>query len=100
MNVTQRSLAKAQAQGIFPLIGYSYFEYANALRTEDPYSALLFAEYANELSGLDVYFEQSNLPRIVVPWSQVGLVVAGILIGAGVSFLTLNRAKQSFRKKR
>ena len=100
LNVTQRSLAKAQAQGIFPLIGYSYFEYANALRTEDPYSALLFAEYANELSGLDVYFEQSNLPRIVVPWSQVGLVVAGILIGAGVSFLTLNRAKQSFRKKR
>jgi len=46
---TERALARAQSKDIFPLIGYSYYEYSQALRKEDPYSALLFAEYANEM---------------------------------------------------
>ena len=80
---TQRALARAQAKQIFPIIGYSYYEYAKALQTEDKYSALLFAEYANELSTLDVYFAESRPSLLVrVPLlSDILLVVGGIALG-------------------
>jgi uncharacterized protein len=62
LDATRRSLARAQSKGTFPLIGYAYYEYARALRTEDPYSSLLFSEYASELSNLDIYFTKHKSP--------------------------------------
>ncbi|MEM4637665.1 MAG: S16 family serine protease [Candidatus Woesearchaeota archaeon] len=41
--------------GVFPILGYSYYEYANSLKEKDPYSAMLYAEYALEMSNLDMY---------------------------------------------
>lgn len=93
--VARRALADAQAQGIFPLIGYAYTEYAEALRTEDPTSALLFAEYANELSGLDIYFENSSF-QVIVPWNELGFVGLGLIVGIIVGLLV----PQRYRKKR
>lgn len=49
-------LAKAQQKGIFPIISYSYYEYANSLKDKDKASALLFTEYALEFANLDIYF--------------------------------------------
>ncbi|MBI4151102.1 hypothetical protein HY492_03175 [Candidatus Woesearchaeota archaeon] len=78
---TQRALVRAQAKQIFPIIGYSYYEYAKALQSEDKYSALLFAEYANELSTLDVYFAESK-PSLRIPLlSDLLLVFGGIALG-------------------
>lgn len=91
----RRSLADAQAQGIFPLIGYAYTEYAAALRVEDPTSALLFSEYANELSGLDVYFDKPAL-SFTVPWERFGLLGLGVVLGIVVGLLI----PQRYRKKR
>ncbi len=80
LSIAQRSLARSQSKNIFPLIGYSYYEYAKALRNEDQYSSLLFAEYATELSNLDIYFEQKS-PRRQMPWDRVGLVFGGVILG-------------------
>jgi len=46
------------SKGLFPIIGYSYYEYSQSLRERDQYSALIFAEYAMDLSNLDVYFRK------------------------------------------
>jgi len=47
----------AYNDNFFPIIGYSYYEYASVLRDDEPYSALIYAEYASELSNLDIYFK-------------------------------------------
>jgi uncharacterized protein len=44
----------------FPIVGYSYYEYAQSLKDNDPYSSLLFAEYALEIGNLDLYFTKED----------------------------------------
>lgn len=68
VGVTERKIAAAKkiianqaAEGAFPIVGYSYYEYSKTLLDESrKYSALLYAEYALELSDLDVYFEKQE----------------------------------------
>lgn len=70
----------------FPLLGFSYYEYAQSLRSHDPISALLYSEYALELSNLDIYFHED---KAVLPLSQSGLFgsAAGtFLFGFGAGF--------------
>lgn len=94
LDATSRALARAQSKNIFPLIGYSYYEYAKALRTEDAYSSLLFAEYASEMSGLDIYFpkQQRSLGIPEIPASIVAAFVLGMLLGAAIISLSRRRA--------
>ena len=56
--IAKHALTKAQTKGVFPIIAYSYYEYADSLREFDPASSLLFAEYALELANLDLYFHK------------------------------------------
>lgn len=60
LDVVRQEIVKSQKRGNFPIIGYSYYEYANSLRDVDKSSALLFAEYALELTNIDMYFERRN----------------------------------------
>lgn len=53
LSVAREVLLRAQKRGFFPTMGYSYYEYAEVLK-DAPATALLFAEYALELSNLDV----------------------------------------------
>jgi len=66
--IVKRTIAEQTSRGIFPIAGYSYYEYANSLRGQDVYSALIFYEYALELSNLDAYFkEQQKTVRLPMP---------------------------------
>ena len=58
MNAAEKAVAKQVDKGTFPIIAYSYYEYANSLKEDDMTSALLYAEYALELSDIDIYFEK------------------------------------------
>jgi uncharacterized protein len=49
------SLLRTLEKGIFPMLAYSYYEYARSLQGFDDQFGLLFAEYALELSSLDLY---------------------------------------------
>ncbi|MBW3004658.1 hypothetical protein KY310_02405 [Candidatus Woesearchaeota archaeon] len=64
LGIVKKSLIKAEQKGIFPIISYSYYEYANSLKEKDKFSALLFTEYALEFANLDVYFPKKELFRI------------------------------------
>lgn len=93
LEAIRRSLAKATSKGVFPIVGYSYYEYANSLRKDDLDSALLYAEYALELSNFDTYFEQplvKERPETVAADARMLLlaILGGILIGlvGGYSF--------------
>ncbi|RMD57654.1 hypothetical protein D6825_03330 [Candidatus Woesearchaeota archaeon] len=60
LQVARNALMRAQENGVFPIIAYSYYEYARSLRDFDKVSSLLFAEYALELANLDLYFKSAQ----------------------------------------
>ncbi len=60
LEIVKNNLAKESSKGTFPILGYSYYEYANSLKENDLNSALLYSEYALELSNLDLYFKNVN----------------------------------------
>lgn len=51
----QIAIARQTEEGMFPIVGYSYYEYAGSLRESDRFSSLLFAEYALEFSTVNEY---------------------------------------------
>jgi uncharacterized protein len=57
LKVVVRQIAKRVS---FPIVAYSYYEYANDLKSEDKYSSILYAEYAMELSNLEMYYNIDN----------------------------------------
>jgi uncharacterized protein len=59
LKVVKGNIIEQQEKGAFPILGYSYYEYAGSLKGER-YSALLYAGYALELSNLDMYFKEES----------------------------------------
>ncbi len=60
ISLVKRSINRQIAKGIFPILGYSYYEYASSLAPFDPISALIYIEYAAELSNFDMYFSNGK----------------------------------------
>ncbi len=88
--LVERKLAAAKniiiEQGknnVFPIIGYSYYEYANSLKEESKYSALLYAEYSLELSNFDFYFKKKGL-GFFVDEKIIVVFIVGLLLGFGL----------------
>jgi uncharacterized protein len=97
LDIARQALIKAQNKNIFPIIAYSYYEYANSLKDFDRISSLLFTEYALELSNLDIYFREEppvvapKPPAFAVP-REVFIFVVGFGLG-GLFFFALTRRK-------
>ncbi|MEK6874234.1 MAG: S16 family serine protease [Nanoarchaeota archaeon] len=94
LQVAKRSIHEAQQKGIFPILGFSYYQFANSLATTEPQTAMLFAEYAIEFSNLDMYF-QKQTPQMYptgifdlfsdeifsyIPWALGGIILALLVI--------------------
>ena len=60
LEIVKNNIAREAAKGVFPILGYSYYEYANSLKQSDIFSALIYSEYSLELGNLDIYFKESN----------------------------------------
>jgi uncharacterized protein len=89
----KRAVTKQIDKGIFPIIAYSYYEYAISLHEEENNAAaLLYSEYGLELSDIDIYFEKKKssvllpgmksklktyLPTVIFIWG----VVLGFILG-------------------
>ncbi len=90
LQIARQALMKAQHKNVFPIIAYSYYEYAQSLKDFDRVSAMLFAEYSLELSNLDIYFEpkkhtsskQAPMPKLPPAFFAfiTGLAVGGLFI--------------------
>jgi predicted S18 family serine protease len=60
ISAAKKAILKQERSDIFPILGYSYFEYAMTLSDKDKYSALLYSEYSLELSNLEMYFKKQD----------------------------------------
>ena len=76
------------SQESFPILAYSYYEYGNNLVIDDPGAALTYAEYALELSNLDIYFNglQYKEYKNVLNWGDaitnpLVVLLIGLLLG-------------------
>lgn len=58
LRITNNAIAESLEKEMFPIIAYSYLDYAISLKEIDRVSSLLFSEYALELSNLDIYFPE------------------------------------------
>lgn len=106
LKIAREELLRAQKKGAFPIIAYSYYEYASSLVGYDNVSALLFAEYALELASFDMYFKGKlnselnvGIETFSVP-SKVIAFLSGILIGALVITIGLQISWNNFQKKK
>ncbi|MBI5398687.1 hypothetical protein HZB03_04450, partial [Candidatus Woesearchaeota archaeon] len=84
-------IAKQIDDGVFPILAYSYYEYANTLSSDQKTSALIYAEYALEMSDLDIYFHRpkektpyDRISRFVATYREFAFIFFGALVGAFV----------------
>ncbi len=97
----ERVIAQNSAEGTFPILGYSYYQYAQALKEQDKYLALVYMEYALEMSDLSIYFpeeEESTYSTassftIGKEWGWLGM---GTIIGVLITLLVLFTHKTWF----
>ncbi len=77
------AIVEQQQNNIFPILGYSYYEYATSLKNDSKIPALIYSEYALELSNLDAYLQSRKLfegyNRLMGRWTLI--LIVGILIG-------------------
>ncbi|MFH1439133.1 MAG: S16 family serine protease [Candidatus Woesearchaeota archaeon] len=57
LELVKQVILEQQRNGLFPIEGYSYYEYAKALGENDKISGLIYSQYALEFSNLNLYFE-------------------------------------------
>jgi len=88
LSIVENQIAKQQQNGHFPILGYSYYEYAKNLKKQDVYSALIYSEYALELSNIDIYFE-SKQKRFRFDMRLVSMFALGTIFGILVTLLTI-----------
>ena len=104
LEIVKNNIAIQSSKGIFPILGYSYYEYANSLKETDLFSALLYSEYALELGNLDIYFKESD-GKQKIRWYNIDkkllwIFLLGVLIGAmAVSLVRIKKVDKKQNKK-
>ena len=98
LEIVKNNIAKEASKGIFPILGYSYYEYANSLKDSDLLSALLYSEYALELGNLDIYFKETDKKKksidVNIDRNLLSIFLIGVLVGIiAVSLIKRKSAK-------
>lgn len=101
----ERVISENSAEGVFPILGYSYYEYAQSLKEEEKYTALVYLEYALEMSELSIYFPEETVEKKFVikrEWVLLGKgFLGGVLVSIlGVIFVMLLKKKKCGPKSR
>jgi len=101
IKVAKEEIIKSLQKNIFPIIGYSYYEYAKTLSEFDEAAALVFAEYSLELSNTDIYFKKEKTKKTEIKISQdlITGIVLGIIAGLIISRLSKEKKKKKKKKK-
>ena len=105
----ERVIAENSAEGVFPILGYSYYQYADSWKDRDKFTSLLYLEYALELSDLGIYFpEEKTFLEKLEPkfkskeeWLLVGEgFVAGFLFALIIIFVMNMRRQRKMKQPR
>jgi uncharacterized protein len=93
----ERTIFENSEEGIFPILGYSYYQYADALKEDEQYTALIYLEYALEMSDLGIYFPEDTFKEIPFEIKEEWILfIEGIIVGILASFviILIKRRKQ------
>ncbi len=100
----RKQIPKQIEKGVFPILAYSYYEYATTLAENgDKTAALIYAEYALEMSDLDIYFKSSektpydHLVFFIKSYREFLLIFLGALFGACVYGVLARRSLKTER---
>lgn len=88
----EKVIAENTAEGVFPILGYSYYQYAQSLEKSQPFNALVYYEYALEMSDISLYFEETIPKKSSNSWfspKQAEFFIVGFLSGLGVAGVIL-----------
>lgn len=101
LEATRNVIIQQQEKNVFPILGYSYYEYSTSLEQVDPLSAMIYTEYALELSWLDIYFEkESSGPLFYFNPSYMIMFFIGFILGATAIVAILPRRSRFFRRSK
>mgnify|MGYP001289377449 CR=1 FL=1 len=101
--VAGRSIYESIDNGVFPILGYSYYTYAQTLAPDDYYSALLYFEYASAMSDISIYFEkEQQIPSFMFAVSKTNYMVffTGFLFGGFLTYFFVKLFSFNTRKPR
>jgi len=99
-------ISENSAENIFPILGYSYYKYAQALQKQEKFTSLVYIEYALEMSDLGMYFpeEQKFLQKFARKThfikKELILLIAGFLIGMISTLLIIKLKKKKVQIRR
>ncbi|MBU0471833.1 MAG: hypothetical protein KKF89_06220 [Nanoarchaeota archaeon] len=97
LEAIKKIINEQELNNIFPILGYSYFEYANSLMDYDLISSLTFTEYALELSKLDMYFPENKKFNFHFNFVGIQIFLFGFI--TGVCFVVLINLQKKKHKK-
>ncbi len=103
LEIVKRNIIDENNNNMFPLMGYSYYEYANDLKYDDIGSALLYTEYALELSNFHMYLYDIDEKHLFKAFEnkEFGVYIVVFLIGLVVGLLyNFNMSKKGPKKAR
>ncbi len=94
LKLVRQVINKQKEKGYFPMLGYSYYEYAEFLKNEQPYSALIYSHYALEFSRLDMYFkEKKDKWYLVIDAVNILYFISGFVVGIVICNLPIKIKK-------
>ena len=96
MKAVEQVIFENSENKIFPILGYSYYRYADTLKENEKYTSLLYLEYALEMSDLSIYFpeEKSFLENVPQIKEEIIYILEGFLIGVLVTLIVLKLLKK------
>ncbi len=98
--VIENNIIRATEDNIFPIMAYSYYEYAKSLKESDLYSSLLYAEYALELVNFNMYFDSVEKPgQGIIIDEKILFLILGAILGMLLSNLFNKKNKKKRPKK-
>ncbi|NQU78512.1 hypothetical protein HQ545_01960 [Candidatus Woesearchaeota archaeon] len=105
INASKRAVTKQIDEGVFPIIAYSYYEYARSLKEDNNFAALLYAEYALELSDIDIYFEKKKISaefdfKNLRDFAATAIFIWGLILGFLLCWIILREKRKSPGKRR
>lgn len=97
LELAKNAIARQTEAGVFPILAYSYYEYAQNFAEDEKYSALLYTEYALELSNLKDYLAMPKKPYSIFAKFEFNLVFA--FIGGVATALLVIQVFKDISKK-
>lgn len=89
LGAAKKQIAEEASKGYFPILGYSYYLYANDLKETSPLSAAIYSELSLELSNMWPYFSKTMAETESLETPNLMVFAYGLLSGIALSLIII-----------